>query len=241
MYCTIADLKRILPATITIGDINIGTPSPGQPLTKRDKLTYADAIQYIRFAQQEIDSRLRPYYVMPLRRIKTFETEIIENVSPGSKVKIRVWDSSNFSKEDVVRLQNRDSMELSTVWEETALNAYAPADPRYVTIDHVQYSYPADESKISIVKFPDPISIICARFAVSYAFDQLFHAEHEPDISDYGVEQRKLALNSMDSILSGTVLLLGQDHTGRRFVRGSLMDAFDSPTKDFQFGREKGA
>lgn len=233
MYCTISDLQKILPYNVTIGDNNIGTPSPGQPVTKRSKLTPEEAMGYIRFAAQEIDSRLRPFYICPLRRVNSFETEIIENVNSGSQVKVRVWDSSVFAKGDVVRLQNKYEMESAVVY------SFDPSDTRYVVIDKIMYGYPADESKITILKFPDPIPIICARFAASYAFDQLFNAEQAPEASNYGVEQRKLALNAMDSILSGTALLNGQDRSGRRFCRGEIMDNYNNPTADFQFGREK--
>lgn len=231
MYASIDDVRRILPPSINIGDQNLGTPSPGVPAVKRDQLTPDSVIQYIRFAQQEVDSRLRPFYVCPLRRIKSFETDILENVSPGTSVNIRVWDSNQFAKGDTVRIQSKDTMELATVSN--------TSDERYVTVAKVLYSYNVDGSKISVVEFPDPIPIITARLAVSFAFDQLFNAQQAPDISQYGVEQRKLALNAIDSILSGTVLLFGQDHTGRRFVRGSLFDAYDNPTKEFQFGRER--
>jgi len=67
MYCTINDVEIILPSPITVGDQNIGTPSPGRPTAtaNKDKLTPAEVIRYIRFAEQEIDARLRPYYVCP--------------------------------------------------------------------------------------------------------------------------------------------------------------------------------
>ena len=108
-----------------------------------------------------------------------------------------------------------------------------------LVVNRVKNTYSMDNSKMSILEFPDPIPFINARLAVSYCFDQLFAAENSPNVSEYGKEQRALALNSLDSILSGTVLLFGQDHTGNRFVRGSLFDAYQNPTPEFQFGREK--
>jgi hypothetical protein len=233
VYCTIDDLKKVLPSTVTIGSQNIGTPSPGNAVTKKDNLTIDQAIFFIRQASSDMDARLRGQFICPLRRVKTFETDVLEDVNIGSSVKIRVWDNNNFAKGDIVRIQSKDTMELSTITDTT--------DFRYIIVDKVQYKYLLDESKISILKFPDPISIVCSRLAVSYAFDQLFNAEQAPNISQYGVEQRKLALNSIDSILSGTVLLTGQDYVGRRFIRGQLLDSYNSPTADFQFGREKGA
>jgi len=234
VYANLQDLKNILPYNVKIDDTNYGKPSPGNPITKRSNLTTQEAIYFIDYASREINGRLSTQYFTPLRRINSFETEILENVLPGENVRVRVWDSGNFSKGQTVRLQNKSLMESEIVEE------VDPNDTRYVVLQKVMYSYDADESKICILKFPDPVTILCARLAVSYAFEQLFNAEQQPDVSHYGEEQRKLALNSMDSILSGTVTLFGQDKTGRRYVKGDLLDAYSNPTPDFQFGREKG-
>lgn len=232
MYASIEDMRVLLPETITIGDQNIGTPSPGRPTeSNRSKMTPTEAARYIRFAEEEVDSRLRPYYVCPLRRVKTFETEIMGNVSPGSSVEVRVQDTGVFSIGQMVRLQGPQQMETDEIGSIKNMTT--------LVINNVKNSYETYESKISILEFPDPIPLSTARLAVSYAFDHLFAAEQAPDVSEYGISQRKLAINSLDNVLSGTVLLFGQDHTGRRFVRGSLYDAYQNPTPDFQFGREK--
>jgi len=222
----------LLPEPITIGDTNIGTPSPGRTdPASRSKLTPDEAIRYIRFAEEEVDSRLRPYYVCPLRRVKTFETEILQNVMNGSSVEVRVHDTGVFSKGQMVRLQSRSQMETDDIGSVKNMTT--------LVINQVKNTYVMDNSKISILEFPDPIPLVTARLAISYCFDQLFAAEQAPNVSEYGKEQRRLAINSMDNILSGSALLFGQDHTGMRFVRGSLFDAYQNPTPEFQFGREK--
>ena len=231
MYCDISDLRTLLPKPISIGDQNIGTPSPGKPSSNKAELTPAEAISFIRLAEQEIDSKLRPYYVCPLRRVKTFETEILGNVSHGTNVEIRVNDTGIFSQGQMIRLQSKTQMETDEIASIKNLTT--------LVIGNAKYDYITYESKISILEFPDPIPLITARLAVSYLFDEKFSADQSPNISEYGKEQRRLASNSMDGVLSGTVLLFGQDHTGRRFCRGSLFDAYMNPTPDFQFGREK--
>jgi len=229
MYCSITDVKNLLPPSVTIGQTNIGTPSPGKPTSNRDALTPEITIQYIRFATQEVDSRLRPFYVCPLRRVKTFETELLNNISSGQGINIKVHDSGQFAIGDTIRVQEEDF---------EATNVIAIPDMFTITVDNLVNNY-SSSSLISVIKYPDPIPLLTARLTVSYAFDKLFASEQSPDISQYGIAQRKLASNDMDSLLSGTILLTGQDHTGRRFVRGSLFDAYKSPTEDFQFGREK--
>jgi len=225
-------MKRLLPENIKIGDTNLGRPSPGRPnKTDRSKISQDEAIHYIRFAQQEIDSSLRPFYVAPLRKIKSFETDILNNISAGTNVNVRVWDTSNIAKGDVVRLQGYQNLETANV---TGIPNHTT-----ITIDQIQRDYDIESGKISVIEFPDPIPLITARLAVAIAFDQLFAAEQSPDVSEYGTRQREMAEASLTRILEGTSLLQGQERTGRRFVRGSLFDSYDNPSGNKQFGVER--
>jgi len=232
MYCTVTDVKQFLPPPVTVGGNNIGTPNPGRPNeANRDKITPDQIIYFIRYAQQEIDSRLNPFYACPLRRIKTHEVEPRNNITAGTGVKISVFDSTVFAEHDLVRIQDNSGSETATITNVPNFQT--------IVVNSLSYNYDVDESLISILKFPDPIPTIAARLTVSYAFDRLFNAEQAPDISQYGVAQRTLAMNAMDGILTGSILLVGQDHTGRRFIRGSLYDGFKGPVADYQFGREQ--
>ncbi len=230
MYATINDVIKILPPTISVGDTNLGTPVPGG-VSDRSKLTTNDIIKYLAYAHQEIDARLRPMYVCPLRRIKIYEEEILQDISAGNNIVVTVHDSSQFIKGQVVRLQDKLKYEEASIAN--------IADMTTVTIATVVNSYTVDNvGRIGILQFPDPIPLIAARLAVSYGFDQLFSAEQAPNISEYGKEQRKLAMNGLENILTGNISLFGQELTGRRFLRGTLYDGYKSPTADFQFGRE---
>lgn len=232
MYCTISDIQKLLPPSVTLGSTNIGTPTPGSQQVKKDQMTVDDAIYFIKFATQEVDSRLRAFYSCPLRRIKVFETDILNTISPSTNTSITVHDSGIFIKGQLVRLQSKYEYEEAIITDIPNMKT--------LTVDKVSNSYTIGENNIiSILQFPDPIPSITTRFAISYAFDKLFSSEQAPNVSEYGKEQRKLAINDLDNILSGTILLFGQEHTGKRFVRGSLFDAYKSPTEDFQFGREK--
>lgn len=244
MYATISQLRLLLPANITIGDTNLGTPyspgnlafpgmpapTPGVPQNK-DKLTETQAKKYIHTAAQEIDSRLRPYYLVPLRRIKSFETKLTQDISAGNNVPVFVHDTGPFSQFDMIRIQDDYNNELVEISNINGINE--------LEISSLQNSYEVGAySLISIVEYPDPIPITCARLAVSYIYDELFSAEQSPSVSEYGKEQRKLAFSAIDSMLDGTIKLFGQEHTGRRFIRGSLFDAYRSPVKDFTYGRD---
>ena len=230
MYCTVQDVITLLPENVTVGDQNIGTPVPGKcSTTGRSKITPDEIIEFIKFAQQEVDARLRPIYVCPLRRIKIHETGVLNYAPSGSNVKISVHDSGPFAKNQLIRLQSECNYEESLVSDVKNLDQ--------IVVSKTISDYDS-QSLISILEYPDPIPLMTARLAVSYLFDRLFAAEQSPDVSNYGNQQRKMAMFSMDSILSGTVILMGQEHITKRFVRVSLFDSYKTPTDDIQFGRE---
>ena len=238
MYCTINDLSNILPDNILIGDRNIGTPVPGGP-TGRSNISTDDAKLYIRYAGQYLDGRLRPFYACPLRRTKSYETELLTNVGSGSDVTIAVRDSGAFTpglaldtssstdqvqdSGNMVRIQDKYGYETSWVTEVPNLTT--------IIVSQVQGNYEVTSGKISVLEYPDPVPLIIARMACSYIIDRFFSAEQSPDVSTYGKTQRNLARAAIEDILNGSILLFGQEHTGRRFLRGSLFDAYKSPAE----------
>ena len=217
-YCTVDDVRRILPPSIRIGDNNVGKPSPGRPGDSRSVISANDTEYYIEYANQYVDSRLRQFYFCPLRRIKEFETSLVVAASPGSDVSTFISDTGSFSRGDLVRIQDKFGMEITTVDSVT--------DRTTMVLTSVANSYEVDSGKVSIVTYPDPIPVITARLACSYIIDRLFVAEQSPDVSTYGKTQRNLARGAIDDVLAGVILLFGQDHVGRRFVRGSLFESF---------------
>jgi len=180
-YCTVEDLRRILPENIKIGDQNIGTPVPGRiggQGSKRSNISPEEAERYILYANQYIDARLRPFYVCPLRRIKSFEVEINSSISPGTNVAVTLHDTGSFIRGEVVRLQNKSQMETCIVKEVPTLTT--------LVLEKVENTYTTvDQSKISILEYPDPIPITVARLACSFILDRLFVAEQAPDVSSY--------------------------------------------------------
>jgi len=144
-------------------------------------------------------------------------------------LRIVVHDTGPFAKGQLIRLQS------DCEYEETVIKDINNLD--YFIVNSLDSSYDAD-SLVSILEYPDPIPFITARLAASYVYDRLFAAEQSPDVSNYGNEQRKRAMLGMDSILSGTVILMGQEHVTKRFARMSIFDSYKTPTDDIQFGRE---
>lgn len=232
-YSSYQQVQAILAENVVVGNVNIGTPTPGRSGSGsgRSNVSIAECLRYINFADQQIDAKLRPFYVTPLRRIKTHEAPITQDVSHGSAVIVSVEDSGAFTQWDLVRLQSKYQMEYANVIEVPSITT--------IKLDHVVNNYSAaEDSQISVVRFPDPISLISARLAGSFIYDRLFTQSQSPDLSTYGKTQRTLAGNAIDDILKGAILLTGQDMTGYRFVRGSLFDAFKSAA-DITKGEEK--
>ena len=227
MYCSVSDVQRLLPEKVTIGDTNIGTPVPGRESADRSNFTPDESKQFIQYAQEYIDGILRPFYVTPLRQTKAFETVITEDVLAGSSVTVTVRDARVFSIGEIIRIQNSGDMETAEI--------SSVSDSTTFVVDTIVGNYiTANGDKVSILEFPDPIKVTTARFAVSFMLDKLWAAEQEPDVSNYGKAQRNMARDAVDSILSGEIKLFGQEHTGRRFIRGSLIDAYGTPNLDFQ-------
>ena len=231
MYCTVTNLTQLLPNNIKINDDNLGTPSPGRPTTKDGVLTSDQAARFITLSQQEIDARLSSFYITPLKMVKVFEESLAEDALAGNNVEIRLWSTAQFSVGDSVRFQSYSCLDTATIVQVINMTTFV--------VDKLKYSFYTEDGVAGILKFPDPIPLIAARLAVSYAFDELYSAEQSPDVSNYGVEQRKMANNSIDNIMDGSTSLFGQEKTGRRFVNGNLFDAYSNPTVAFQFGREK--
>ena len=233
-YCTVDDLKRILPEKVKIGDSNIGIPSPGRignQGSQRSNISPQEAEYYIEYASSYLDGRLRPFYACPLRRIKSYETEVLANITAGTNVTVTVNDSGSFIRGALVRIQDLNTMETATVVDAPTITTLRLA----IVVN--SYST-ANNTRISVLEYPDPIPIITAQMACAWILDRLWTSEQAPDVSQYGKTQRNLARGQVENILSGEVQLFGQEHTGRRFVRLSLLDKWSSPA-EVQKGAEK--
>lgn len=223
-YCTVNFMRAILPKTITIGETNVTTPVLNKPGTS-NTIDTRTAQFYINFASQEIDSRLSTIYVVPLKRIKSVEMALSEDCQKGSKV-IKVEDNGGFKSGILVRIGDLWNTEVNEVdrlpEEEYDVNTVTlmKATARNYTL--------GNQSIVSVIAYPDPIPLVCARIAVATVIDKLFVSEQDPDTSDYGKSLRTLASNNLDEIMAGSIRMNGQEHVGRRFVRTSLRDTMNT-------------
>lgn len=81
-------------------------------------------------------------------------------------------------------------------------------------------------------EYPPPIELICARLAAGLIFDDVFMAQQEPNVSEWGKNQRSLAYDDLKLIQAGAIQLKGQEFIGLRFVRQELFDPSRMPSKD---------
>jgi hypothetical protein len=232
-YCNVADVSRILPENVLIGNRNIGVPSPGRignQGSNRSNLSPEEAERYIQYATSYLDGRLRPFYACPLRRVKVFETEILSDIVAGSNVVVLVHDSGSFIRGNLVRVQGLYDMETATVIDTPTLTT--------VRLDRIYINYSSINSKISILQYPDPVPLVTAQMAASIILDRIYVSQNSPDVSSFAIALRNLARSQIENIMSGEVMLFGQETTGRRFIRMNLLDRWSSPA-EIQKGVDK--
>jgi hypothetical protein len=235
-YTTLATMRRLLPKTATIGDRTFADKETQQLQQKADTIPTATANLYIDLATQYIDARLRPIYLCPLKRIVILETDLTVNGAQASDI-VQVGDASRFTVGSPVRVRDDDGYADHVV---KALFEEDPAKLGSLQLDReLARPYPITKNAmVQSLDFPDPIPMMCARFAVSMVLDKVFTSDQNPDVSEYGKRQRTLAANDLDAILAGAIRLDGQEHTGRRFARISLRDTWAS-TAQLQAGQGK--
>ncbi|MCK9435237.1 MAG: hypothetical protein M0R32_10610 [Candidatus Cloacimonetes bacterium] len=235
-YCTIDDVKRLLPKAMTIGENTLAGQDVIQQQGKAHDITTETVSRYINFASQYIDSRLRTIYSMPLRRIKTVEQDLPQELRSGSDIVI-TSDGGAFTQGSLVRIgddSGSDLYSVKAVYDD-------PVNINQIKLERKsERGYPMSANpRISLVEYPDPIPLMCARYAVSNIIDKIFVADQAPNETSFGKLQRTLASTDMDDLIMGIIKLQGQDHTGYRFSRLSMRDSWASPAHEPQPGRGK--
>lgn len=224
-YCTLQDIRDLLPANITIGDNIV----PSASAARANSIRTSVANKYIYFATQFIDSRLSQIYFVPLIKIKKITVPLIHNMNPSS-TDVMVSDISGFNVESAIQISDDNGSEFATI---SSIAETVDVDGKIVkNFNHFTLSatttnaYDAgSHGVVHLLVYPDPIPVLTARYAASLLFDKLFVADQAPDVSNYGKTLRNMAVNDMNGILTGQLRLQGQELCCKRFVRGTLFDA----------------
>ena len=231
-YCTLEYLKTLLPTNLTIGTATQTQPTL-QVTGGRESVTEPRAKEIIALAGQMIDSRLSPVYVTPLKKMKLVEVELKSKSTAGTNI-IYVGDGGQFSVGCQIRISGRkggDSYTITNLYDDVPNLSKIEVSP-VLTKTYL----PSEDWLVSLVDYPAPIPLICARMAVSMIMERIFVAEQSPADSKHGETMKNLAAAEMDNILQGIVRLHGQEHQGDRFARSSLKNAIKTPAANFQPG-----
>ena len=214
-YSSIQEVQRILANALTRGTpdgevdiINIGDQV-------RDTVNSQTIVQYIRWADEQIDSSLSVIYPVPLKKVVRGEFEILADIDIGDDI-ITIEDASRFNEYDIVTITDRiisEKKQINSILSDTSIK--------------FNNSFLKSFSSGSFVlrtDYPDPIPLISARYAAASLYDKFFASQAESNTSEYGKELRALAENDFNNILNGRVRLIGQRLLGRRFFNPELLD-----------------
>ena len=104
----------------------------------------------------------------------------------------------------------------------------------FYRVPFIKYKEPVDFSTdpVTFIEiFPHPLVLLNARLTAASLYDLVVSANQEPNIAEWGMNQRSLAYDDLILIQSGMIQLKNQVRTGMRFVRQELFDPSRSPTK----------
>ena len=224
-YCSMQDLKNLLPKSMTIGDNTVPTVTNKSAST----LSTSVANAYIDYATQFIDSRLSQLYIVPIVKIKKTSVDLQANMLPGS-TDVIVTDVAAFNVGSSIVLEDDNGTERATVL--TIPENITVGTTVVHNFTHLILSSPTTNAydagshgTVHLCTYPDPIPVMASRYACSLLFDKVFVADQAPDISAYGRRLRNMTIVDMNGILMGQVRLMGQEFNSRRFVRSQLFDA----------------
>jgi hypothetical protein len=215
-------LTKGTPSASPVNIINIGNQV-------RDTVSTATMIQYIRWADEEIDGALSSIYLVPLKRIVKGEYELLAGITAGSS-SISVEDSTRFNVGDLIVVTDRTTSEkkvIDTIPDETTIT---------VTVAFVS-SFLVSGTVVQRIGYPDPISLCSARRAAANLYDKYFASQSNVNTSDYGNRLRLMAENDFNNVLNGRIKLHGQKFLGRRFFNPALLDVNSIASE--QMDREK--
>lgn len=227
-YSTIALVEGIVAQALTTGTPN----NIGQPVdllkignTFDTNLVSNDIVyQYIKWADDQIDSSLSELYATPLCEMVDFETKLLSNIDdyndyiitsnrcpfyPGDSLLI-----TDGSQEDRVVVESIVDLEGQNI---------------FTTTVPVSGTYDATLTRVLRINYPDPIPLTSARLSAANLYEKYFMSQSSPNQSDYGKLLRQLARSDINNVLNGRTILHGQHRTGRRFFNPTLSDRYALP------------
>jgi hypothetical protein len=229
-YSTEADITKTIAQALTSATaqttdslgtlqdlINIGN-TLDKNLVTTDNINY-----YIQLADSEIDGILSQLYSSPFCEKVDFETTLYSDLDPSNNNYIVLETYCPLAAGDIVLITDGTNEERHEISEVIS------GGDTFETVTDIQYSFTAG-ARILRVAYPTPIRFISARIASANIYDKYFSSESSPNTSQFGESLRGLAYDRINDILSGTIILHGQQRIGRRFYNPNLVDQYALPS-----------
>ncbi|MFW6172704.1 MAG: hypothetical protein ACOC5T_03065 [Elusimicrobiota bacterium] len=210
-YCSVTRVRVILAQALT----SSSPESLSQPVDllkigntlDTNQVSISNVEEYIRNADQVIDSSISSLYKTPLIEMGVVESTLYSDIEEYNDY-IVTTDPMSLHVGDTIILtdgSHEEKHEIADILD----NEYTAFD----TVDSIDYEFKAG-TRVIVVSYPDPIPLISARIAAGNLYDKYFMSQSDPGKSDYGELMRQLANQSLMEILEGTVVLHGQHRIG---------------------------
>jgi len=186
--------------------------------------------EYIRRADDQIDSELSEMYRVPLHKVVHGEWYLEQDIDEYNPDRIILSDATNLVPGDEILI-------ISTAFNPPVRERHIVAtivDENEITVEEPVFTnFPAGEhTRVTRIGFPVAITLVSSRRAASNIYDKYFAAQASPDISEYGNKLREIAASQMTDILNGAIILSGQGRLGNRFANANLYDRYQLISRD---------
>jgi hypothetical protein len=238
-YSTIQQVNSVIANSLTTGTSASATDDP-LPLIQfgsafKQNLISDDLIyQHIIWADAEIDAALSVLYVVPLREMVDVEFELLANIDEYND-SIEIQDANLLHPGDTIVF-------IDGSYEERHIVSSVVNNSIIEIQDSLIGHYSSDSTRILRIKYPDPISLISAKYAAASLFDKHFSGA-SPNQSDYSKIMKQEGKDLLNNVLQGRQILKGVKRIGNRFYESNLDDRYGLPpisgdgTRDLSGGR----
>ena len=230
-YANISEVELVLAQALTsampdsndqkFNLINVGdTLDPNRVTT--------DVVEfYISLADSQIDGILSHQYVTPLIKCAHGQWDLDADIDEYNPI-VEVSDATNLLPLDEVVIWDDDSGDGETHYVSQIIDANS-----FTTVSAIGNNFSAASTRVLRIAFPRPVNDISARLAAAFIYDKYYAAQVAPNVSEYGEKMRNVAMQQLNDILNGKVILQCQRRIGDRFGNAYLDDTYHVRDRGF--------
>lgn len=227
-YASVIEVDLILPQAVSsarpdqTGDkinlINIPGANTDNPVGV-NRIPDSVVEFYISLADSRIDGSISQQYKTPLKKCVHGEWDLDAPINEYNQiVELTPVHNLNPGEEIIIRDETTGVEESHIVASIVDQNSVTTLDPILVFFDA--------GVRVFRIAYPFPVNEISARLAAAFIYDKYFAAQNDPNVSEYGLEMRKIAMGRLNDILNGKVILECQQRIGDRFGNPWLDDTY---------------